>query len=50
MRAEDESITLKKKACRPVCGSQSVMIEQGNPLFAVTQVTSATKKFRDKKL
>ena len=49
-RAEDESITLKKKACRPVCRRQSVMIERGHPLFAVTQVTSATKKFRDKTL
>ena len=26
------------------------MIERGNPLFAVTKVTSATKKFRDKTL
>ena len=33
MRAEDEPITLKKKACRPVC-RQSVMIERGDPLFA----------------
>ena len=33
-RAEDEPITLKKKACRPVCRRQSVMIERGNPLFA----------------
>ena len=47
MRAEDEPITLKK-ACRPVCRRrQSVMIERGNPLFAVTEVTSATKKFRE---
>ena len=34
MRAEDEPITLKKKACRPVCRRQSVMIERGDPLFA----------------
>ena len=48
MRAEDEPITLKKKACRPVCRRrQSVMIERGNPLFAVIKVTSATKKFVD---
>ena len=38
-RAEDEPITLKEKACRPVCRRQSVMIEPGNPLFAVTHVT-----------
>ena len=31
MRAEDEPITLKKKACRPVCRRQSVMIELGDP-------------------
>ena len=31
MRAEDEPITLKKKACRPVCRRrQWVMIERGN--------------------
>ena len=37
MRAEDEPITLKKKACPPVCRRrQWVMIERGNPLFAVT--------------
>ena len=34
MRAEDEPITLKKKACRPVCRRQSVMIERRDPLFA----------------
>ena len=34
MRAEDEPITLKKKACRPVCRRPSVMIERGDPLFA----------------
>ena len=46
MRAEDEPITLKKKACRPVCRRrQLVMIERGNPLFVVTKVTSSTKKF-----
>ena len=28
MRAEDELITLKKKACRPVCRRQSVMIDR----------------------
>ena len=36
MRAEDEPITLKEKACRPVCRRQWVMIERGNPLIAVT--------------
>ena len=47
MRAEDEPITLKEKACRPVCRRrQWVMIEQGNPLFAVTQVTRKVTKFR----
>ena len=34
MRAEDEPITLKKKACRPVCRRQSVMIERENLLLA----------------
>ena len=34
MRAEDEPITLKKKACRPVCRRHSVMIERGDPFFA----------------
>ena len=47
MRAEDEPITLKEKACRPVCRR---MIERGNPLFAVTQVTRKVTKFRDKTL
>ena len=48
MRAEDEPITLQEKACRPVCRRrQLVMIERGNTLFAVTKVTSATKKIRD---
>ena len=32
MRAKDEPITLKKKACRPVCRRQSVMIERGKPV------------------
>ena len=32
--AEDEPITLKKVACRPVCRRQSVMIERGDALFA----------------
>ena len=45
MRAEDEPITLKEKACRPVCRRQSVMIEQGNPLFA--DLCRALKKTRD---
>ena len=49
MCAEDEPITLKEKACRSVCSRcQWVMIERGNPLSAVTQVTSKVKKFRDK--
>ena len=34
MRAEDEPITLKKKACRPVCRRQSIMIERENLLLA----------------
>ena len=51
MCAEDEPITLKEKACRSVCSiRQWVMIERGNPLSAVTQVTSKVKKFRDKTL
>ena len=45
MRAEDEPITLKKKACRPVCRRQSVMIERGNLLFA--DLCRAPKKLRD---
>ena len=32
MRAEDEPITLKKKACRPVFRRQSVMIETVKPV------------------
>ena len=44
-RAEDKSITLKKKACRPVCRRQSVIIERGDPLFA--PVSSAQKKLRE---
>ena len=47
MRAEDEPVTLKKKACRSVCRSQSVMIERRDPLFALTQVTRKVTKFRD---
>ena len=51
MRAEDEPITLKEKACRPVCRRrQWVMTELGDPLFAVTQVTRKVTKFRDTKL
>ena len=45
MRAEDEPITLKKKACRPVCRRQSVMIERWDPLFA--DLCRAPKKLRD---
>ena len=45
MRAEDEPITLKKKACRPVCRRQSVMTERGDPLFA--HLCRAPKKLRD---
>ena len=42
-RAEDEPITLKKKACR-----QSVMIERGDPLFAhLVHKFRASKKLRD---
>ena len=41
MHAEDEPITLKKKACCPICRGHSVMIERWNLLFAVSQVTSA---------
>ena len=44
-RAEDEPITLKKKACRRVCRRQSVMIERGDPLFA--HLCRAPKKLRD---
>ena len=48
MRAEDEPITLKKKACRPVCRRQSVMIELGDPLFAHSNHKfQVSKKFRD---
>ena len=45
MRAEDEPITLKEEACRPVCRRQSVMIEGGNLLFA--DLRRALKKLRD---
>ena len=44
-RAEDEPITLKKKACRPVCRRQSVTIERGDPLFA--HLCRARKKLKD---
>ena len=50
-RAEDEPITLKEKACRPVCRRrQCVVIERGNPLYSVMQVTRKVTKFRDKTL
>ena len=42
--AEDEPITLEKKACRPVCRRQSVMIERINLLFA--DLCRALKKLR----
>ena len=45
MRAEDEPITLKKKACRLVCRRQSVMMERGDPLFA--DLFRAPKKLRN---
>ena len=48
MRAEDEPITLKKKACRPVCRRQSVVIERRNLLFA--DLCRALKKLRGKTL
>ena len=51
MRTEDELITLKKEACRPVCRRrQSVTTERGNQLFAVTQVTRKLTKIRGKTL
>ena len=47
-RAEDEPITLKKKACCPVCCRQSVTIERGDPLFAhLVHKFRASKKLRD---
>ena len=47
-RAEDEPITLKKKACRPVCRRQSVNVERGDPLFAdLVHKFRAPKKLRD---
>ena len=47
MRAEDEPITLKKKACRPVCRRPSVMMERGDPwLLHLTHKFRAFKKFR----
>ena len=43
MRAEDEPITLKKKACRPVCHSlQWVMIKRRNPLWHMTRARPQT--------
>ena len=46
-RTEDESITQREKACRPVCRRrQRVMMERRNPLSTVTQVTSQVTKFR----
>ena len=45
MRAEDEPITLKRKAFRPVCRRQTVTIERGDPLFA--GLCRALKKLRD---
>ena len=48
MLAEDEPITLKKKACRPVCRRPSVMVERGDPLFAhLTHKFRVFKKFKD---
>ena len=48
-RTEDESITLKEKACRPVCRRrQWVVKKRRNPLFAALQVTNQVTKFRDK--
>ena len=50
-RTEDESITLKEKACRPVCRRrQWVMTERWNPLSTVTKNTSQVTKFRNKTL
>ena len=49
MLAEDEPITLKKKASRPVCRRLSVMIERGDPLFAphLTLKFRVSKKLKD---
>ena len=48
MRAEDEPITLKKKARRPVCRRPSVVIERRDPLFAhLTHKFRVFKKVRD---
>ena len=48
MRAEEEPITLKKKACRPVCRRPSVMIERGDPLLLhMTHKFRVFKKFRN---
>ena len=43
-RAEDKSITLKKKACRPVCRRQSVIKERGDPLFAQVSRSKYTQE------
>ena len=43
-RAEDKSIALKKRACRPVCRSLSVIVERGDSLFA--DMCRAPKKLR----
>ena len=46
--AEDEPITLKKKACRPVCRRPSVMIERGDPLLLhMSHKFRVLKKFRN---
>ena len=50
-RAEDKTITLKKKACRHVCRRQSVIKERGDPLFAqVPSAQNPPKKLREKPL
>ena len=47
-RAEDEPITLKKKACRPVCRRQSDVIERKDQLFAhLVHKFRAPKKLKD---
>ena len=46
--AEEEPITLKKKACRLVCRRQTVMIERGDQLFAhLAHKFRVPKKLRD---
>ena len=43
--AEDEPITLKKKACRRLCLRQSATIEQGDPLFfRIVSITRETQR------